>query len=96
MRRFVLGVLLLAISLSISACGAPSTQTKQSVTATSPSAVAVAPASTAAAMPATAASATDAPPVTAMMAQLKLAGEPYATVGDPSAPLTVVEFSDYG
>ena len=36
------------------------------------------------------------PPVTAVMAQLDLAGEPYATDGDPNAPLTVVEFSDFG
>ncbi len=37
-----------------------------------------------------------APPVTAIMAQLGLAGEPYAADGDPNAPLTVVEFSDFG
>ena len=37
-----------------------------------------------------------APPVTAIMAQLGLAGEPYAVDGDPNAPLTVVEFSDFG
>ena len=35
-------------------------------------------------------------PVTAIMERLKLTGEPYATQGDPNAPLTVVEFSDYG
>ena len=34
--------------------------------------------------------------VTPIMAQLGLSGEPYATSGDPGAPLTVVEFSDYG
>ena len=35
-------------------------------------------------------------PVTPIMAKLKLAGEPYAAAGDPHAPLTVIEFSDYG
>ncbi|NJN19162.1 MAG: thioredoxin domain-containing protein [Oscillochloris sp.] len=35
-------------------------------------------------------------PVTASMARLQLAGEPYATLGDPNAPITVVEFSDFG
>ena len=42
------------------------------------------------------ASPTGAAPVTASMAQLKIDGEPYAALGDPSAPVTVVEFSDYG
>lgn len=35
-------------------------------------------------------------PVTASMAKLKIDGERYATLGDPNAPITVVEFSDYG
>lgn len=35
-------------------------------------------------------------PVTPMMARLGLSGERYATLGDPNAPLTMVEFSDYG
>lgn len=35
-------------------------------------------------------------PVTASMEQLKIDGERYAALGDPSAPITVVEFSDYG
>ncbi len=35
-------------------------------------------------------------PVTPTMAQLKVGGERYATLGDPSAPLTIVEFADYG
>lgn len=35
-------------------------------------------------------------PVTATMAQLGIAGEAYATLGDPNAPLTVVEYSDFG
>ncbi len=35
-------------------------------------------------------------PVTASMAQLNLSAEPYATLGDPNAPITVVEFADFG
>lgn len=35
-------------------------------------------------------------PVTASMEQLKIDGERYAALGDPNAPITVVEFSDYG
>lgn len=35
-------------------------------------------------------------PVTATMAQLKVDGERYAALGDPAAPITVIEFSDYG
>lgn len=35
-------------------------------------------------------------PVTATMAQLNIAAEPYATLGDPNAPITVVEFADFG
>jgi protein-disulfide isomerase len=35
-------------------------------------------------------------PVTASMAQLNIAAEPYATLGDPNAPITVVEFADFG
>lgn len=34
--------------------------------------------------------------VTEVMRKLDLTGEVYATLGDPRAPLTVVEFSDYG
>lgn len=35
-------------------------------------------------------------PVTLSMARLRLAAEPYATLGDPEAPITVVEFADFG
>jgi protein-disulfide isomerase len=35
-------------------------------------------------------------PITPSMAKLKLDGERYATLGDPNAPITIVEFSDYG
>lgn len=35
-------------------------------------------------------------PVTASMARLQLTAEPYAVLGDPNAPITVVEFSDFG
>ncbi len=35
-------------------------------------------------------------PVTATMEALGIAGEPHAVLGDPNAPLTVVEYSDFG
>lgn len=35
-------------------------------------------------------------PATATMVRLNIGGERYATLGDPSAPITMVEFSDYG
>lgn len=34
--------------------------------------------------------------VTWSMARLELSGEPYATLGDPAAPVTIVEFADFG
>ncbi len=39
---------------------------------------------------------TDTGIVTARMAALQLTGEPYATLGDPAAPITVIEFGDHG
>ena len=88
MRRFLLGALLLATTLAIAACGSPPAQTA------APRAVSTAAKPEAA--PTGTIAATHEPPVTAMMAELQLAGEPYAAIGDPGAPLTVVEFSDYG
>jgi hypothetical protein len=35
-------------------------------------------------------------PVTPIMQTLGLSGEHFAAEGDPSAPITVIEFSDYG
>jgi protein-disulfide isomerase len=35
-------------------------------------------------------------PVTPIMARLELSGEAYAIAGDPDAPITVIEFSDFG
>lgn len=35
-------------------------------------------------------------PVTPIMQTLALTGEQYAADGDPNAPITVIEFSDYG
>lgn len=35
-------------------------------------------------------------PVTASMAQIPLSGERYAALGDPNAPITMIEFSDFG
>ena len=34
--------------------------------------------------------------ITAAMAQLGLSAEPYAILGDPDAPITIVEFTDFG
>lgn len=39
---------------------------------------------------------TDDGPVTPSMAQLQLGGERYAALGDPAAPITLVEFADFG
>lgn len=39
---------------------------------------------------------TDEGPVTPSMAQLNLGAERYAALGDPAAPITIVEFSDFG
>lgn len=35
-------------------------------------------------------------PVTPSMATLNITGERYSTLGDPNAPVTMIEFSDYG
>jgi protein-disulfide isomerase len=35
-------------------------------------------------------------PITSSMARLRLAPEPFSVLGDPRAPITVVEFSDFG
>lgn len=35
-------------------------------------------------------------PVTPTMARLLIGGERHAAMGDPDAPLTIVEYSDYG
>lgn len=39
---------------------------------------------------------TDEGPVTPSMAQIQLSGERYAALGDPNAPITMIEFSDFG
>ena len=35
-------------------------------------------------------------PITSSMAALNIGGERYAALGDPSAPITVIEYSDFG
>ena len=95
LRRTALPVGLLAI---LTACGAAGTPGSSSMSAATP-----APATTeivdepaAATTTAVPTPETDPPPVTAMMESLRLAGERFATSGDPDAPITVVEFSDFG
>ncbi|PMP78297.1 MAG: disulfide bond formation protein DsbA, partial [Chloroflexus aggregans] len=39
---------------------------------------------------------TDSGVLTVSMAQLGLSAEPYAILGDPNAPVTIVEFTDFG
>lgn len=39
---------------------------------------------------------TDSGVLTASMARLGLSAEPYAVLGDPNAPVTIVEFTDFG
>ena len=91
--RIALSAGLLAV---LTACGAAGTPGWRSV-ATTP-----APATTEIVdMPAAATAVVPTPetepaPVTAMMDSLRLAGERFATAGDPGAPITVVEFSDFG
>ena len=111
MGRWLLRSLLLLAALALSACGVtaqqsgqanrrdngsePVSTTEQATPSASPeaarrgTAAATTPASTATSAAARA-------PATAMMAELKLAGEPHAAQGDPAAPITVVEFSDFG
>lgn len=98
--------------LLVAACGGPAASPAEptlarlpSVTPALPTAPPTAapptatPAPTATAAPPTATPgivATDDGPVTPSMAELGLAAEPYAAMGDPEAPITVVEFADFG
>ena len=99
MGRWLLRSLLLLAALALSACGATVPQSGQATEQATPvaSTEAVRRGTAAATAPAgTATSAAARGPVTAMMAELKLSGEPHAAQGDPGAPITVVEFSDFG
>ena len=97
MSRSVRATLLLLAGLLTSACGAtvPPSGSNQIIGMTPEPGVTVAPGANDAQTGAASSSA-DASPVTPMMVELQLAGEPFGTEGDPKAPITVVEFSDYG
>ncbi len=93
---------LLALTSTLAACAAtaPAGSAQPGATALSsaaPTSTAVALTSTTAALTSTATvTNTGALAVTESMAKLNISGERYATLGDPNAPITVVEFSDYG
>jgi len=73
----------------------PASPVAASAAATTTAQARSAPAATTAA-PAATVVAGAAGPVTASMQQLNIAGARYAALGDPNAPLTIVEYSDFG
>ena len=87
MRRNVLFALLLMLCLGACSSTLPPTATVPSVGSTPTAEVANTPIPTEVASDG---------PITASMAKLEIAGERNATLGDPAAPLTLVEFSDFG
>ncbi len=95
MSRLLRAALLVGLFAVLTACGTAGTPGSGGVSDTTP-----APAITDIVdMPASATSTAadaDAAPVTEMMGSLRLAGERFASAGDPDAPITVVEFSDFG
>ena len=95
-RRLLAGLLLLA-ALGIGACGQAAGDTAPTETTAPPGTAdgAQAPPEAQAPSAQTMTGSGD-PAVTAIMAKLELAGERFAAQGDPRAPLTVIEFSDYG
>ncbi len=96
MRRSMLPAVLLLAGLAISACGPTAAEQPGSGMSSSTVLTSVPPAASAVETATQPAVATAAAPVTPMMAKLDLTGEPFAAEGDPKAPLTVVEFSDFG
>lgn len=92
MRRAWLLVIQLLIGTVLSACGATMPATSTGDASTSAAGDTSAPVSSAVATT----QSLPAGPVTPIMAKLRLSGEAYAAEGDPQAPITVVEFSDYG
>jgi hypothetical protein len=102
---------ILALALVLTACAStrpmadrPGETEPPALPTTTPGTAPAAPRPTATSAPA-APAATQAPlaltedeygPVTPMMAQIGLSGERHSAVGDPNAPLTMIEFSDFG
>lgn len=84
---------LLALLLVLTACSSTATDTFGTTARTAAPATAGAPSNAAGV---SARTTTPGGPITASMAQLQLDGEQYATLGDPNAPVTMIEFSDYG
>ncbi len=80
----------LLLTVSLAACSSTSPSQPVGVASAAPQSM-VAPAASP-----TAVAHTSEGPVTPSMAQLELSGERFAVLGDPDAPVTVVEFSDYG
>ena len=95
LRRTALLAGLLAILTACGAAGTPGSSSMSAATAAS-AVTEIVDEPAAATTTAVPTPETDPPPVSAMMESLRLAGERFATAGDPDAPITVVEFSDFG
>ena len=94
MTRSPRRMLLAGVLIVLTACGAPvASRTEGTATAMVPTPVAETVAEDATTVPA---DDVDASPVTTVMRSLEVAGERFAAEGDPGAPITVIEFSDFG
>ncbi|HZG68932.1 MAG TPA: hypothetical protein VEZ12_19505 [Herpetosiphonaceae bacterium] len=97
MSRLRRTALLAGLLVVLTACGAAGTPGWGSVATTRvPATTEIVDVPAAAMTTAVSTPETEPAPVTAMMDSLRLAGERFATAGDPNAPITVVEFSDFG